>query len=134
MSISGPGDVVTDLEDIKQCMYIILATAKGSCPFRPTFGCGIFEYLDMPLSVVAPQIVKSVREAITKWEARIILSDVTCSFGADGTVILRIYWKPVAGTKFGQLYTTQFGIREGLLFLVNEFNEFFTTEWGDLGV
>lgn len=124
------GEVVTDLEDIKQCFDIILMTKKGTAPFRPFFGCDLFDRLDEPMNVAAPKIANDIRNAITKYETRVVLGEINFSFVADGSVEFSIYWKPVEGTKFGQENTAIYGIRNGIVYIVNEFNQYFETEHG----
>jgi len=73
---SGIGNVVQGLADINQCIAIILTTPKGTDPFRPDFACDVWKYVDKPLTLSLPQIVREVTEAITKWEPRVTLISV----------------------------------------------------------
>jgi phage baseplate assembly protein W len=59
-------------QDIKESIYIILATAPGERVMRPDFGCGIHDLVFSPMSSVTLGLFESrVREAITRWEARV---------------------------------------------------------------
>ena len=66
-----PGAIVQGLESIKQCVLLILTTQKGTDPMRPDFGCGVYDYLDMPLSFAVPRMVKEISLALSKYEPRI---------------------------------------------------------------
>src|SRR6267142_1398234 len=59
-------------QDIKESIYIILATAPGERVMRPDFGCGIHDLVFSAMSSVTMGLFESrVREAITRWEARV---------------------------------------------------------------
>jgi len=76
---SGLGRVVQGLDDVAQCVKIILTTPKGSDPLRPTFGADLWQYVDAPISAVRAQIVREVTEAVTLWEPRIDVVRATTS-------------------------------------------------------
>ena len=40
------GSVAEGVDDINQCIAIILTTRKGSVPLRPTFGSEIYKYVE----------------------------------------------------------------------------------------
>lgn len=60
------------VEDIKESIRIIISTAPGERLMRPDFGCGIH---DLVFSTISPPTIglfeSRVREAISKWEARV---------------------------------------------------------------
>jgi hypothetical protein len=64
---------MSDLEqDIKESIYILLATAPGERLMRPEFGCGIHDLVFSSMSTVTMGLFESrVREAINRWEARV---------------------------------------------------------------
>lgn len=68
--LNAPG-VVTDIDDIKQCIYVLLVTRKGEVPLRPHFGSDIFNYIDNPVGAAIPKIKKAIVDAITEFEPRI---------------------------------------------------------------
>jgi len=131
-ALAGPGLVVTDLEDIKQCLYIIVATRKGSAPFWFDFGCSLFDWLDEPMTVAAPKIARDIRASIAQWEPRAIVEEVTFSFQPDGSAFFNVHWHPVAGTKAGASFSTEFGLNQGSLYLVDNYNRNVNTEFGSL--
>lgn len=88
-----PGEVVTDTGDIDQCIGIILATRKGSDPHRPLFGCDAWRWLDAPVAVAIPNIVREVVDALDMWEPRIKVVRVLVSFTAAGQVTVNVEWQ-----------------------------------------
>lgn len=132
ISMSDFGEVVTDLEDIKQCLYILLFTPKGTAPFWLDFGCGLYEWIDEPMTIAAPKIVKDIRYAINQWETRVNIVDLTYSFSADGVLHIYLTWLPVTATSGTQVTGTAFAVKEGTFYLVDEFNRNFITPYGVL--
>lgn len=82
---SGVGAVVQGLDDVNQCITIILSTPKGSDPLRPTFGCDLWQFLDAPLTQATPHIVREVTEALTIWEPRIRVISIIVKLGSNNT-------------------------------------------------
>jgi phage baseplate assembly protein W len=77
------GGVVQGISDIDQCLAIILTTTPGSDPLRPTFGADLWRYIDNPISVAIPSIVREVSAAITMWEPRVTLQSVSVTPATD---------------------------------------------------
>ncbi len=82
---SGIGNVVQGIDDVSQCVAIILTTPKGSDPLRPTFGADLWQYIDFPISTAIPNIVREVTDAVTRWEPRIRLLSVSATPVNDAT-------------------------------------------------
>lgn len=76
LSIAAQGDIVTGADDISQTILLILATVKGSDPFRPEFGSDIFQYFDQPINIAGPGIVKEIISAVSLWEKRVAIVQV----------------------------------------------------------
>ena len=76
---SGIGGVVQGLNDVNQCIQIILTTPKGSDPLRPTFGADVWRYIDAPIDTAMPAIVREVTEAITRWEPRVTVISISAT-------------------------------------------------------
>ncbi len=68
---SGIGSIVTGVDDVNQCIAIILTTPKGSDVLRPTFGTDLWKYIDAPISQAGPAVVREVTQSITQWEPRV---------------------------------------------------------------
>jgi phage baseplate assembly protein W len=80
---SGIGNVVQGVADINQCIGIILATPKGSDPLRPTFACDLWQWIDAPVNIARPNLVREIVEAITKWEPRARVLSVVVNLVAN---------------------------------------------------
>jgi uncharacterized protein len=85
LKVGSVGDVVEGVDDIDQCLYIILTTPRGADPLRPTFGADLWRYIDSPVSVAIPSIVKEVNAAISMWEPRITLQSVSVTQATDSS-------------------------------------------------
>lgn len=97
IKLDEPGSVVENLDDINQCLRVILNTPKGSRAHEPLFGCDVWQYLDQPVSSALPGIVAAVIEAVTEWEPRVKLVSVVPVKDelGSGTMTLQIEWKLV---------------------------------------
>ena len=79
------GGVVQGIADVEQCLGIIVTTPRGSDPLRPTFGADIWRYIDFPIDLALPAIVRELTSAITAWEPRVNLISVTAQPVNDGS-------------------------------------------------
>lgn len=70
------GSVAEGIDDIDQCIYIILTTRKGSDPHRPEFGSDIWQYLDSPINEAIPNIIREAIDAINLWEQRVQINGI----------------------------------------------------------
>lgn len=100
LKLNTIGEVVEGLDDVEQCIRIILTTPKGADPLRPTFGSDLWQYIDYPLDAAVPAIVREATEAIRLWEPRIALSSVTAvpDPGTLGRLIVTITWRLQLGS------------------------------------
>jgi len=65
-------------QDIQQAIQIILGTAPGERIMRPDFGCGIHDYVFAPNNTRTMGLLRfAVEQALTRWEPRIELEEVT---------------------------------------------------------
>lgn len=83
------GSIVEDIDDIDQCIRIILMTRKGSDPHRPEFGSDIWQYIDAPVNVAIPNIIREAMDAINIWETRVQINGITSQIN-DSNIILSI--------------------------------------------
>lgn len=71
--------------DIEKSMAVILATAVGERPMRPDFGCRIWDLLFEPINPNTIGLMEdAVREALSRWEPRADVEDVTIHPEARG--------------------------------------------------
>jgi phage baseplate assembly protein W len=103
------GTLVEGIDDIAQCVGIILQTPKGSVPHRPDFGCDLWNYLDRPLAQVRPLIVRDALAAIAAFEPRCTVQSLTTAVDGDDPrhLTLTLTWVPTGG---GLATTTVFSI------------------------
>lgn len=80
VSASTFGAVVEGADDINQSIALVLATRKGSDPFRPTFGSDIWQYVDQPITTAGPAIARAIREAVTLWVPRATIQEVSFTY------------------------------------------------------
>ena len=98
LSLKQQGNTVDGVFDIHQCIYIILTTIKGSDPFRPTFGCDIYGYIDQPINSAIPNMVRSIIAALTIWETRIEIQRVQDELTDTSSIRFKITWTLTAST------------------------------------
>jgi phage baseplate assembly protein W len=64
-------------EDIDASLRVVLLTAPGERVMRPLFGCRIWELMFEPINANTLGLMgEAVREAIGRWEPRVIVQDV----------------------------------------------------------
>ncbi len=85
------GEIVEDLNDIHQCISVILNTSKGSRTHEPLFGTDLWKYIDYPVNEAISNIIREAVDAINIWETRIkVVKVVPVIEGAH--VTLQIEW------------------------------------------
>ena len=89
--LNSIGGVAEGVEDINQCIAIILLTQKGSDPLRPDFGSDINKYVDSPINTAKANIIRESIEAIEKWETRIKVDSIAVEINATN-INIKIQW------------------------------------------
>lgn len=84
--------LVTDIDDISQCIRIIVSTPKGSDPHRPLFGCDVDQYIDYPINTARPYIVREITDALRAWEPRIKVIRVRVDVADISALTCYIEW------------------------------------------
>lgn len=92
--VGSPGEIVCGLDDINQCIDIIIATRKGTVPHRPLFGCDAWRWLDAPPAISIPNIKREVLDALDLWEPRIVVVLVTVLLSGSAATVT-INWRLV---------------------------------------
>lgn len=95
--INEIGEIVEGIDDINQCIYIILSTPKGSVPHNPEFGSDVYKYIDYPVDEAVPNIIKESIIAIRRWETRINLVKITANIEKEN-VGIKVEWKLASGS------------------------------------
>ena len=88
------GAVVEGVEDIRQCISIILGTQKGSLPHRPEFGSDLWRYIDLPPAAAKPHIIREAAQAIARWETRADVQSIDLRPSSLAHYLLIVTWKP----------------------------------------
>ena len=88
---SGRIGLSSGTHEIEESIRLVLATAPGERPMRPEFGCAVHDYVFAPADAsTAGDIAYAVRVALTRWEPRIDLGDVTVRFDAVDAGVLYV--------------------------------------------
>lgn len=95
LSLETPGAVVQGLQDITQCIQIILSTQKGSDPLRSEFGTEILRFLDKPINTAIPNLMREMIDAVNQWEPRAKIKKITPQFDKETSEKIKftVEWK-----------------------------------------
>lgn len=91
LKLNSIGGVAEGVDDINQCIAIILLTRKGTVPHRPTFGSDIYKYIDSPANEAIPNIVREATDSITLWETRININSIEVEI-EQSTLTVKVEW------------------------------------------
>lgn len=95
-------------EDIAEAIRVILGTTHGERVMRPSFGCGVQEFIFGLTDDTSLHLLESnIQEAIRNWEPRVHEVDVKAVPEADdpGKVMIRIsYLVRTTNNLFNQVY------------------------------
>lgn len=76
-------------QKVRQSIWLILETEPGERLMRPQFGCGLRRYLMKPNNSATRALIQNdVIRALSLWEPRIKLQDVTVEPSQDPSMIL----------------------------------------------
>lgn len=89
--------LVTDAQDIAQCIQTVLLTPKGSDPLRPTFGSDCQNFIDYPLNTARPHLVREVIDALTHWEPRAKVLQVSVALAGIAAFNVAVTWQFTQG-------------------------------------
>ena len=123
MKAATLGEIVADVEDIKQSVAMIVLTRKLTVPGLPEFGCGLYDYIDYPINSAGPLIVREIRNAVTRWEARAAISDLQYEL-IDGNLRFNITMLPAFARRTDPLSSIFLGFeleyKTGKIFLIDQ--------------
>lgn len=83
-------------EDVRQAILIIVGTNPGERAMRPDFGAGLAAFVFEPLNPATLEALRRrVLEALTDWEPRIDVDDVTATADAadPGKVLIGMSYR-----------------------------------------
>lgn len=108
---TGTVDLVSDLEDIKESLNILLSTSLGERVMQPDYGCDLDDYMFESLSSGVIGIIKHhVENSILYYEPRIVAErvDVTADDSTDlieGRFTITVeYTIPGTNSRFNYVY------------------------------
>ena len=108
---SGTVDMVSEMEDIRQSLHILLSTSLGERVMQPEYGCNLEDYMFDTMNNSVIGIIKhTVENAILYYEPRIIAErvDVTTAESTDlieGRFVITVeYLIPETNSRFNYVY------------------------------
>jgi phage baseplate assembly protein W len=91
VSMTGGIALTSRDEEIVESMRLILGTSPGERPMRPDFGCPIHEHIFAPADASTTGLIAfDVRNALTRWEPRIEVLDVSVRRDENQATLLYI--------------------------------------------
>lgn len=105
LSLNSPGSIVTGMDDVRQCVDVILKTRKGEDPLRPHFGCGLFDWISKPNTAAIPNMKKEILEALRLYEPRITVQKIGHELVNGGVKFGIVYKLPYGDSDFFELST-----------------------------
>jgi uncharacterized protein len=110
-------EIVSDVEDIRQSLHILLSTSLGERVMQPIYGCNLREYQFEPVSNTFLGFLKDlVERAILFFEPRIVveriaITDPDDSLIFEGKIIISVDYV-IAGTNTRNNFVYDFYLRE----------------------
>lgn len=129
------GEIVADIEDIKQTVMLIVLTAKGSVPFLPEFGCGIYDHVDRPVQSAAPLMLREIRNSVARWENRATIVD--SEYRIEGSTIkfaleLRPNFNRETDPVSSEFIWFELDSDSGTIYLIDQWGRRITTQLGPI--
>lgn len=115
--ISSSAVMVSDVEDIRQSLFILLSTSLGERVMLPEYGCNLTDYQFEPINNTFLGFLHDlVRRAILFYEPRIEVNKISITeaddFGIyDGKLIIEVEYT-IAGTNSRYNYVYDFYLKE----------------------
>jgi Bacteriophage baseplate protein W len=96
-------------DNVRESIRLILMTEPGERLLREEFGCGLRRFLFEPNTVTTRQLIRErIIKAVTRWEPRVTIDDVTVETDAGNPrlVGINIFFRLVATQAMGRLGLT----------------------------
>ncbi|HLT19396.1 MAG TPA: GPW/gp25 family protein [Thermomicrobiales bacterium] len=88
---SGRLALSADEDNVRESIRLILLTEPGERVMREEFGCGLRRFLFEPNTVRTRELIRErVARAITLWEPRVVVEDVSVEADRDDPRLLAI--------------------------------------------
>ena len=91
--LNGIGGVAEGVEDINQCIAIILQTQKG------------IKYVDYPINIAKANIIRETIDAINLWETRVKVNKTEVEINGS-TILIKVEWTLAKGKTSGAVEVT----------------------------
>ncbi len=89
---STTGKALSGIDHLRQSIQDILTTPIGSRVMRRDYGSNLYRLVDAPTTRTALlEIYVATAEALTRWEPRLALSQVTATAVQPGQITLSLY-------------------------------------------
>ncbi len=89
---AATGKALGDLAHLRQSIWDILTTPKGSRVMRRGYGSDLFELIDAPMNrETLMNIYTAAVEALLAWETRLLVTRVVSASAAPGSITLDVY-------------------------------------------
>jgi Bacteriophage baseplate protein W len=80
--------------DIEQAIGVIMGTAPGERPMRPEFGCAVHDWVFESVDAATiSHIEQAIREALDRWEPRIVVEGLEFTDHEPGTLLIDIRYR-----------------------------------------
>ncbi len=88
----GSMALVGGIEELERSMTVVISTAPGERPFRPKFGCRIWELMFEPINEATMGLMEMyVEEALRMWEPRVDIDQILVEPATvDGAVMIDV--------------------------------------------
>lgn len=109
ISIEGQGKIVQGIAAIKQRMFIVLNTIKGTDPLRPGFAINLLDWVDKPVNVALPNLKVEIINALTEFMPEITIDTIDAVLTETNKITYTIHFLITNAVK-----TDQFDVTYGL--------------------
>jgi phage baseplate assembly protein W len=89
-SIANRGEIVQDVDVIKQRWQLAISTCAGSVPLDPYFASNLFDYIDQNSSEAGPGIRKEILNITKTWIPEISIKRITYTSDVNGGLVYNI--------------------------------------------
>ena len=107
LSSADQGEVVTDLDYLKQQVALALATSKGSVPFDPEFGFNLTELLDKPVNFVIPNGKLGILDTLNRDVPQVKVEYIRHQLLGMSNVVFEVYLSSNLGNFVANVPITQ---------------------------
>ena len=92
MKIGEFGGIVQGLDDIHQMFNTVIKTRKGTVPLHPDFGCDAWKFIDSPIDIAKPNIVREVIDSVTVWIPIVEILETKVEISNLSNLVIANYW------------------------------------------